>query len=225
LGKKDKAFFNNIKDEDFGKMVRKSRGGLLKKIRGLVPNLKNLKDKDKVLNKLDEISDTRTFKGGAYLTALIALLDGATYLTKDNDPKKAAAKKKEIEGAIDYQIDAEKYLQQQLEESKAELEAELGQEDNLSPVDASVRSPATPVQRYLNDASVYSGDADDFIRLLTNPYKKYGHLRGLEPKELYEKMVGYYGIQPEIATRILEEYNKRSAPPAKPTPLQFQQTP
>ena len=84
--------------------------------------------------------------------------------------------------------------------------------------DASITdSPATPVQRYLDDSTVYDTRADDFIARMVREAFHYNKLSNEELRREMESL----NIKPEIVDRILVERANRSAP--NPTPMQFQQ--
>ena len=89
------------------------------------------------------------------------------------------------------------------------------------PVDTNqLMGPSSYAQRYLNDASVYDQNADEYIRLLIKDRTMKETLETTPDDEMLRNLTGHYRIRPEVAQRIIDEKNRRQAPKSLP-PMQY----
>lgn len=199
LGKKDLAYFEKMNQEDFGKMVRKSRGGLLKKLKDL--GIKSIPTKDGKVD-LGKIKDNRVVKGGAYITLLLGAIDAVTYLASDDDPKKAEKNKEELIGQLDAQIDAEKAVLQLKADRLAELEAKEGNQSGL-------RNP--DLDRVLQ----LKKDREDHLNRFQGAVNNY---TGNDPRVLEANQRGLSELQSRVDNVTPLINDARANPPMRPIP-------
>lgn len=215
----------NLKAKDMAEIIAKRQDGIVTKLAKKFPKV--FKDKKTGKFKVPE-GMKKLIKAGGITMGAIAVNDYFRALGPEERQELLDKINKEIrdanEGTSDLKVAAEVQNQVELIDERAQLRAlKEGNTTTPNPLtpNSNTTAPSTAAQRYLNDGSVFSSNADDAVRRLLSPTNS---MYNMSDPELLDQLTGYYKVEPELAQRLVDERNRRRSNASRQAlgPMQYE---